>query len=223
MTLAELIGLLKRRIILMIVLPLLFLGGVAAYCFFLMPDEYTATTSMYVLYTQEDEADGAETAEFSASQMVANDVARLLSSERVVRETQKKAGLLSLDDYKVSVDNSSSTRVISLEVTGPDPRKAAAVANAMAAEVSKVVNEIMGSDAINVIDTAMAPLSPSGPRRYLYIAIAFVVGLFLAVLIALLTDILNTRVRSADEVAALVGRPVIGRFPRYKLRERKRG
>ena len=221
MTLMELIALLRRKIVLIVALPLLFLAAMAAYCYYLLPDQYTATTSMYVLYVQDDGSEGADSAEFSASQMVANDVARLLPSDRIVRETLKKTGLKSLDDYRISVENSTNTRVITLEVTGPDPHDAAAIANAMAREVSKVVNEVMDTDAINVIDSAVAPQSPSGPRRYLYMAVAFLAGLFLAVLIALLADMLNTRVRSADEAAALVGRPVIGRFPRYKPLDRK--
>ena len=47
----------------------------------------------------------------------------------------------------------------------------------------------------------------------MYVAVAFMAGLFLAVAIVVLADTLDTRVRNADEIATLIGVPVVGRFP----------
>ena len=60
------------------------------------------------------------------------------------------------------------------------------------------------------------PHQPSGPNRKLYIAVAALAGLFVAVAIVVLLDMLNTRVRSVDDAVELLGVPVIGRFPVVK-------
>ena len=68
----------------------------------------------------------------------------------------------------------------------------------------------------DVIDKAKIPSQPSGPNRKLYIAVAALAGLFVAVAIVVLLDMLNTRVRSVDDAVELLGVPVIGRFPVVK-------
>ena len=214
MTLLELIGLLKKRLPLVIALPIIFSFIAAVYTFLFMPNEYTATTSMYVLSTRADSTtESVASSDLSASQMIANDVAKLFTSDRIKRETLEATGLESLSDYTVNVESSTTTRVITLRVTGPDPQSAAAVANAMASNVSDIAREVMGIEAVNVLDAAQVPTQPSGPRRLMYVAVAFMAGLFLAVAIVVLADTLDTRVRNADEIATLIGVPVVGRFP----------
>ena len=83
----------------------------------------------------------------------------------------------------------------------------------MASNVSDIAREVMGIEAVNVLDSAQVPTQPSGPRRLMYVAVAFMAGLFLAVAIVVLADTLDTRVRNADEIATLIGVPVVGRFP----------
>ena len=104
----------------------------------------------------------------------------------------------------------------SLEVTGTDPQRAADVANKMAEKVSEVAREVMSVDSVNVVDSAKVPTSPSGPNRPLYIAVGLLAGLFVAVAIVVIADMLNTKVRGEDELEELLGIPVIGRIPVMK-------
>lgn len=53
MTLLELLDLMKKRIKLVIGLPIVCALLIGVYSFMFMPDTYTATTSMYVLTNQE--------------------------------------------------------------------------------------------------------------------------------------------------------------------------
>ncbi|MDO4532885.1 MAG: lipopolysaccharide biosynthesis protein, partial [Coriobacteriia bacterium] len=63
---------------------------------------------------------------------------------------------------------------------------------------------------------AKAPTAPSGPSRGLYTLVAFLAGLFAAIAIVVLMDMLNTAIRNDEEAAELLGIPVIGRFPMEK-------
>ena len=71
----------------------------------------------------------------------------------------------------------------------------------------------MEVQSVNVIDEAQVPEDPSGPNRKMYVAVALLGGLFLAVAIVVLQDMLNNKVRDAAEVEELLGIPVIGQFP----------
>lgn len=216
MTLLELFQLLRKHLRLVVALPVGCALIMAVVSFALMGNTYTAQTSMYILANSNAESQSTNYTDLTASQLLANDVATLLQSDRVEADAASTLGLTDLSDYKVSVTSETTTRVISLVVTGPDPQGVADVANEMASQVSVVAQDVQMADSINVIDEAVAPTSPSGPNRMLYIAVAFLAGLFLAIAIVVLMDMLNTRIRSAEDAEELLGVPVVGRIPAMK-------
>jgi chain length determinant protein EpsF len=72
---------------------------------------------------------------------------------------------------------------------------------------------------ISVLTPATEPSEPSSPKVVLNGLIAFLVGLFLAVVMALVRELLDRRVRTLDDVSEGLGVPVLGSLPRpvYKL------
>lgn len=219
MTLLELFQLIKKHVLLVIVFPVACAIAMGAASIFMMEDTYTAQTSMYILARAAGNEGATNYNDLSASQMIANDVARLLQSDVVVKGTAQELGMKSLAAYKISVSSETTSRVITLSVTGPDATSAARVANAMASTVSDVAREVQMAESVNVIDVAEPPTAPSGPNRVLYVAVAFLAGLFAAVAAIVLMDMLNTRVRNAEEAEELLGIPVIGWIPTMKAGE----
>ena len=213
MTLIELLGLLRKHLLLVIALPL-GLGALVALGSLFLPDEYTATTTMYVLSQRADEAQTVITqSDLSAGQMLTSDVATILSSDRVKNDVAEQLGFENLRDFDLSVTSSTTTRVITLAVTGTNPADAAGVANALVDTTSRIASEVMQIESVNVIDAATAPTVPSGPRRMLYVAVGIMAGLFLAVAIVVIQDMLDTRLHSGQDVEEMLGIPVVGHFP----------
>lgn len=216
MTLLELMQLLRKHLRLLIVLPVLCALAAAGVCWGVLADEYTAVVSMYVLTTTDSTSDGVSSTDLSASQMLTNDVATLIESERVLGDAAEGLNMESLDDYELDVESSTSTRVITLSVTGDSAQAVAIVANEIAEVVNEVAQEVMSVEAVNIIDEASTPTAPSGPNRIMYTAVALLAGIFLAIALIVLMDMANTRVRSAEEAEELLGIPVIGRIPTFK-------
>ena len=212
MTLLELIHLLRKHLRLVVALPLACALAMGAYSVFFMKNTYTASTSMYVLAQSESSNSNLST-DLNASQMISNDVSTLLTSDRVLNETASQLGLEDLDGYDIAVSSETTSRVVGLSVTGADPQVAADIANAMVETVSEVAIEVMEVKSVNAIDQASAPAAPSGPNRTLYVAVALMAGFFMAVAIVVIADMLNTKVRSEEEVEDLLGIPVVGRIP----------
>ncbi len=213
MELGELLALLRRHLALVIILPII-AGLVTFGVVMMMPNEYTASTTMYVLSRNEGEVDTRlTTQELSTAQMITSDVTTLIKSSRVKKDVAEHLGLKSLGGFDLSVTSSTTTRIITLSVTNTDPQMACDVANAIVDDVSVVAQEVMQLQSVNVIDDAKVPTAPSGPRRLMYTAVGAMAGLFLAVAIIVLRDSLDTRVRNGQEVAEVVGVPVVGHFP----------
>ncbi len=197
-------------------LPILCAVATAAVSWLVLPNTYTSSTSMYVL-TRANEGNSALTnSDLSASQMLTNDVAKLIKSDRIESDTADKLQMKNLDGYKITVSSETTTRVITVSVTGKSAQTAAIVANGLAETTDSVAREVMDVKSINVIDKAVEASAPSGPPRAMYTAVAFLAGIFLAIAIVVVMDMLNTRVRSADELEELLGVPVIGRIPTIK-------
>ena len=214
MTLLELLHLLRKHLRLVVLLPVLCAVAMGAYSYLFMGNTYTASTSMYVLARNQDASSNTSlSTDLSASQMISNDVSTLLTSDRALAQTAEDLALPDLEDYDVSVTSETTSRVIGLSVTGPDPQTAADVANRLVANVSGIAQEVMSIESVNPIDQARAPEAPSGPNRPLYVAVVLMAGLFLAVAIVVVEDMLNTKVRGEEEVEELLGIPVIGRIP----------
>lgn len=216
MTLLELLNLLKKRMKLVVTLPIVLALAVGVFSFVVLSDTYTSTVSMYVLVNQGESSNTSLQSDLSASQMVTNDVATLLESDRVVNGTASDLGLKNLNAFKISIENTTTSRVITLSVTGTNPQTTADVASKMASKVSDVAREVMNVESVNVVDSAQVPESPSGPNRVLYIAVGFLAGLFIAVAIVVIDDMLNIKIRGQEDLEELLGIPVIGRIPAVK-------
>lgn len=216
MTLLELFELMRKHLTLVIALPIIFALVTAAYSFIFMADQYTASTSLYVLTKSQSNDEGITNTDLSASQMLTNDVATLVKSSRVQQTAAQAVGLDSLSGYTVNVDSTTTTRVITIKVTGASPENVAVIANQLAKTADQIAQQVMDVQSVNVIDEAVEPTSPSGPPRLMYTVVALLAGLFVAIAIIVIADMANTRVRSAEEATEITGLSIIGRVPVIK-------
>lgn len=215
MTLLELFKLLRKHLKLVIILPVVMAIATAGVSWGLMANQYTSTVSVYVLSSSE-QSNASQYNELTAGQLMANDVATLANSSIVLERTAQELGMKSLGGFEVSVDSATTTRVIEISVEGDNAEQCAQIANKLAEVLSSVAQSVMGVENVNVIDQAEVPQAPSGPPRAMYTVVAFLAGIFTAVAIVVIIDMVNTRVRTPEEAEELLGVPVIGRIPKIK-------
>lgn len=216
MTLLELFKLLRKHLKLVVILPVVLAIATAGVSWGFLQNQYTATVSVYVLTSSTGQDNTIQNSDLTASQLMANDIAELANSDTVAKRTAEDLGMTSLAGYDISVNSSTSTRVIEISVTADQAEAASIVANEIATVLSTVAQDVMGVESVNVVDEAVPPTSPSGPPRAMYTAVAFLAGIFLAVAIVVVLDMVNTRVRNPEEAEELLGVPVIGRIPKIK-------
>lgn len=224
MTLLELLGLLRNNMKLVITLPVICAVATAIVCWGFLPNQYTAEVSIYALTNsldnQTEAATNSDYSDLQSSQLLANDFVELAENDQLKSDVASKLDLPDLDDYDISVDSSTTTRVIKIDVEGQDPQMCAQVANTFASQLGKMAKRVMGVEAVNIVNPAEVPQQPSGPARALYTLVALIAGLFIAIVIVVIRDMVNTSIRSDKDIEDLYQVPVIGRFP--KVREEKR-
>lgn len=216
MTLLELLKLLKKKWHLLVVLPLVLGAATAGVSWGLLPNQYTSSVSLYVLSTSNSSSSTVTSSDMTASQQLANDIAVLAESNRVIDATTKGLNMTSLKGYDIDVSSATTNRVITLSVTGESPESVAIIANKLAEETADAAVEVMALEAVNIIDVAQVPEQPSGPDRLMYLAVAILAGIFLAVAWIVLIDMIDTSIKSEEEVEEILGLPVLGSMPTVK-------
>ena len=212
MTLQELLKVLHDHLLFVILLPLMS-ALVIGFVSFVLPNQYTASTTVYVLAKSSNTSTSSTSSDLTASQMITNDIATLIQSSNVSSSTASQLGLENLNGYSIKTTSSTTTRILTISVTGPNAQTAANIANTIVSVTSGISQNVMDVQSVNAIDSAVAPATPSGPNHLLYTLVALIAGLFVAIAVCVLMETLNTKARSSEDVEELLGVPVIGHIP----------
>jgi capsular polysaccharide biosynthesis protein len=203
-----------RHIVLVVLIPVFAVGITAFLCWNVLPKTYTAETSLYVL-TQTNE-DTLNYNELNLSTQLVNDYQELVESKRVKNGAGEMLGIdekTMEQEYDIEVASTSSTRLIRLSVTGKSPAATANLANALAYQLSECIRDVANVENISIIDEATPPEQPSGPRSLANSAVAGVAGLAVSIVLALLIDLTNVRIRSREDVERILSLPVLAQIP----------
>jgi capsular polysaccharide biosynthesis protein len=122
----------------------------------------------------------------------------------------------------VDANASALTRLLTVRVRQNDPRLAAAIANAEAAELIAVAERRRGlspgAGRLRVVEAATPNLSPTGPEPAAIALLAATVGLLAALALALLLDRSADTVKTPYDLEAITGVPCVGSLSRGALR-----
>ncbi len=136
----------------------------------------------------------------------------------VIKRLKLAVGPSGLAD-KITADAPLNKVLINLHVTDHNPRTAAQLANAVAAQFDAVVQSAAQTDAngkpvvkLSVIHPAAIPAAPISPHKTLNIGLGFIVGLLIGVGVVVLRDVLDNTVKSAHDFEQY-GVPAMGHVP----------
>lgn len=121
---------------------------------------------------------------------------------------------------RVSASSPTNTVLIDITATDADPVEAAEIANVTSSVFADVVSNQLekpsdGSPArvqIDVVQPAQVPDSPVSPNVKRNLALGLLLGLMLGLGGAVLRSVLDTKIRTRQDVAAITADPVLGRI-----------
>lgn len=204
------------RLVLATVLVVLALGAALTA---LTPREYQAKAQLYVSAAGGDSfSDLVQGGSFTQRQVAT--YADIMTSPLVLDQVITELGLPeSSPDLaeRVTTIVPPDTVLIDVSVTDRDPVQAAAIANAVAGEFAGAVQELErvgeGGDSpvkATVTQPATAPQLPSSPQPLRNLLLAAVLGLLVGGGLAVLRDLLDTRVKGEADVQRVTPEPIIG-------------
>ncbi len=213
----EILFLFRQKIV--FVLIALIIGGLAAGLitkFFITP-KYSATAKIYIVSSSSNSV--VNLSDLQIGSNLAPDYKELLKARPLLNSVIESLNL----NYSVSelrnmltIANPSSTRVLTITVTGTDPQESADIANAVSREAIKWLPEIMSSNAPNIYEDAIAPTSPSSPDVKKNAAIGALILALIYFAIEVIRYFRNDTITSAEQIEMLFGTIPLAVIPEEK-------
>jgi len=106
---------------------------------------------------------------------------------------------------KLSVTNSSGTRMLDISVTSPSPQEAADIANEYAKVASNYIQETMATDKPNIMSKALVPANPISPNRTRNVLLGFVLGGVLAAAFVTIRFLMDDKLKTSEDIRQYAG------------------
>jgi capsular polysaccharide biosynthesis protein len=141
---------------------------------------------------------------------------------QVITETKLPLTVKGLSD-KITVSADSETEIIRISVQDYDPSTSALIANAVASVFVREIPQIMRMDNVQVIDKALPNQVPVKPNKMMIMAVAGLLGLMVSLGIAFLIEYFDVRIKTSEQLSALLDVPVLGTIPHMQEKAGKNG
>jgi succinoglycan biosynthesis transport protein ExoP len=209
---------LRKRWVTIVALSLLGVAAAAGGTILTQP-KYEASTLVFV-YVQSAGSVGdlAQGSSFAQSQV--KSYAEVVSQPRVLDSVISSLGLTETASERassVSATAPQDTVNIEISVSSDSPSEAADLANAVTASFRQVITEITApsgaSDSqvsVSVLRDAEVPNGPASPSSFLNLGLGLTAGLAAGLGLAILRELLDTRIRGERDVSNITSAPMIG-------------
>lgn len=233
MTIADLLQAVRKHLGAAVATFVVVATAVAAYTF-LTPPKYTATAQLFATYSSQGESQNSSEMNSGATYLSTQikTYPQLVKTEAVLDPVIKELGLgVTADELaeEVTATNPSNTFIVDVSVVDADAGQSARIANSVAKNLAKQVSSTLYTDEsakspiqLTLVQKARTPEAPSSPKVGLYLASGVVLGLILAVGVALLLDVINTRVEGSSDVRELTKASSLGSVQRSELLSKPR-
>lgn len=214
-SLSELFQVLKKRLGMIITLSLVAAVISGIFTVFVVTPEYAVSTQFLVSQRDTEQTNTIQSTDIRTNLELINTYNVIIKSSRILESVIDELNLplsASTLSNMISVTNENQSQVVTVRVTDTDPLRAERIANTTVAVFQEEILELMNVDNVNVLNLAEAGANPQpvSPNLTLNIAIAFVLGLMVAVGISFLLEFLDTTVKSEEDIENILDIPVMG-------------
>ncbi len=232
--LKELLQLFCEKIVQIILIIAVFVVIGIVYTIGFVTPKYRSSTSLILATNNSANVtgqNGITTNDLTLNSKLVSTYSTLAKSKKVVRAVLSNLGLDgNLEDSvrkNISVSTVSDAEFLEITVTNEDPVWAQKIANEVAKVFIQNVQEYYKLDNVHVVDEAEVDNNPYNVNIMKNIVIFAGIGVVVAVLYVLLLNMLDTTIKSAEDIEKVAGVTVLASIPIYDMadddKKKKRG
>ena len=205
----------KRKFVILV--AALVAGLVAfAYSSFVIKPQYTSTTRIYVVNRNQADKPGLTNQDLQAGAYLVKDYREIILSQDVLEKVVADQSL-TIDaktlGKKVSVTVPADTRIVSISVRDGKPEEASRIANALRDVAAQKIISVTRVSDVTTLEEARPATSPSSPNIRRNTMMATVAGVGFVVIIVLLVELLDDRVKRPEDIEEVMHLSLLGVIP----------
>ena len=191
---------------------------------------YTAVATMYVsnsnetkyYYSTSDTYNSQNLIKVCSVVMRTDAVASLVRDE--LKEQDEKYANISLAAISGSINVTSieETEVMRITCTTGDPQMSADICNAILSIVPDVLTERIKVGTAEPLDTAVVPMGSTNHPSFRTPALYGFMGAAVVAVIIVLAYLLDTRIKSKEEITNQYGIPILSEIPNFNIKSKER-
>ena len=205
----------KRKFL--IILTALITAVIAlGYSVFIAKPSYQSTTRIYVVNRQQSDNNALTNQDLQAGAYLVKDYKEIILSQDVLSTVISELKLSSTTADlagKVTVSVPTDTRIVSITVTNGDPNQASRIANTLREVAAEKIITVTKVSDVTTLEEAEAPKSPSSPNIRRNVMIGFVGGAVAIVVLVLIVEVLDDRVKKPEDIEEVMGMSLLGIVP----------
>lgn len=214
----------KKTQIILITLIFMLLGVI--YTIGFVTPKYTSSTTLLLATSgnSSDKTNTITTTDVTLNSKLVSTYSALVQSKSVLRQVISNLGInISESELKnnITVTQEKDTEIIKISVTNANPNTAEKLANEVAKVFTEKIQEIYKINNVQIVDKAEAENTPSNINHSKDIMIFTFVGLVIAVGYILIANMLDTTIKTAEEVEKEFKVPVLATIPLYNFEPAK--
>lgn len=183
---------------------------------FVLTPEYSSTTRIYVVNRNQSENAGLTNQDLQAGTYLVKDYKEIILSQDVLEKVisnlkleQSGKGLSKKIQVTVPVD----TRIVSIVVKDDQPEEASRIANALREVAAEKIIKVTRVSDVTTLEEARPALTPSSPNIRRNTLLAFLAGGAVMVILVLLLELLDDRVKRPEDVEEVMHVALLGIVP----------
>lgn len=213
----------KKLEIILITILLMIVGVVYSY-FFITPLYKSSTSLVLAQSSATVEQSGQEAitqSDITMNSKLVSTYSELIKSKAVLRQVVQNLNMDGITESviknNVSVQAVKDTELIQITVKNEDPNTAALIANEIAKVFSDKIVEIYNISNIYILDRAEPEETPANINHAKDIVIFAFIGVVLAVAYVLILNMLDTTIKTEEDVEKSIGLLVLSSIPDYEV------
>lgn len=220
--LREIILLLKKNLLGLIALTVLFAAAGYLLSTFVMTPRYEASATMIVNSREDAAAQTNITSDqINSATKLVDTYSVILTSDTVLDKTIEDLGLdMDYEDLlgKVTVESVNSTQVMKISAQDEDPQLAQQIVASIVEQAPDIIIQTVKAGSVEVISQPKAGENPVSPRKMMNTAIAGVLGLVLGLGVVFLRSMLNNKFMTDTDINKKLGLTVLGVIPQVNMK-----
>lgn len=220
--LKELFGLFWSKKIQIILIILIFMLIGVIYTMGFVTPKYSSYTNLVLASSNSNQTTSSTITanDLSVNSKLVSTYSEIVKSKNIIRQVISNLGIkLDEDEVRknVSVSSVKDTELIKITVTNENPSYSAKIANEMANVFAKKIKEIYNIENIQVLDEAEVETTPSNINHTKDVMIFTFIGVVVAAGYVLIANMLDTTIKSSEEVEKEFKIPVLVSIPLYSF------